>query len=140
YEEGHIPGALYLDHERQLAAPKSGRNGRHPLPALQDFSQLMQDHGLKTETQVGIYDASAGMSASHLWWMLRWLGHDKVAVLDGGWQAWVAAGGLVEAVNRSVGVTAAPRQDADGDRQPAMPVVVANTALANLSVPTYTIV
>lgn len=97
YDEGHIPGAIYLDHEKQLAAPRTGKNGRHPLPKPEDFSALMQAHGLRPESKVVAYDASGGMFASHLWWMLRWIGHENVAVLDGGWQAWLAGGGQVEA-------------------------------------------
>ncbi|MEE9938704.1 MAG: sulfurtransferase [Achromobacter xylosoxidans] len=92
YAAGHIPGARYLDHETELAAPRTGRNGRHPLPDRGQFGALMAAHGVTPETLVVAYDASGGMYAAHLWWMLRWLGHDRVAVLDGGWQAWQAAG------------------------------------------------
>ncbi|QQB34810.1 sulfurtransferase [Achromobacter deleyi] len=92
YAAGHIPGARYLDHETELAAPRTGRNGRHPLPDRGQFGALMAAHGVTPQTLVVAYDASGGMYAAHLWWMLRWLGHDRVAVLDGGWQAWQAAG------------------------------------------------
>jgi len=92
YEAGHIPGARYLDHETELAAPRTGTNGRHPLPSREAFGALMAAHGVTPRTLVVAYDASGGMYAAHLWWMLRWLGHGQVAVLDGGWQAWVAAG------------------------------------------------
>ncbi|MGE8614071.1 Putative thiosulfate sulfurtransferase SseB [Achromobacter veterisilvae] len=92
YEAGHIPGARYLDHETELAAARTGRNGRHPLPSRAAFGALMAAHGVTPETLVVAYDASGGMYAAHLWWMLRWLGHGQVAVLDGGWQAWTAAG------------------------------------------------
>ncbi|CAB3891627.1 Putative thiosulfate sulfurtransferase SseB [Achromobacter aegrifaciens] len=92
YDAGHIPGARYLDHETELAAVRTGKNGRHPLPSRAAFGALMVAHGVTPKTLVVAYDASGGMYAAHLWWMLRWLGHDQVAVLDGGWQAWTAAG------------------------------------------------
>src|SRR3546814_9516368 len=88
YEQGHIPGALFLDHEAQLSAPKTGSNGRHPLPDRSDFSVLMRLQGLTRQSQVVVYDGGNSMFASHLWWMLRWLGHENVAILDGGWPAW----------------------------------------------------
>ncbi|WP_251877208.1 sulfurtransferase [Achromobacter sp. Marseille-Q4954] len=92
YDAGHIPGARYLDHETELSAARTGKNGRHPLPSRGAFGALMAAHGVTPKTLVVAYDASGGMYAAHLWWMLRWLGHDQVAVLDGGWQAWTAAG------------------------------------------------
>lgn len=84
YAAGHIPGARYLDHETELAATRTGKNGRHPLPDRAEFGALMAAHGVTPQTLVVAYDASGGMYAAHLWWMLRWLGHDQVAVLDGG--------------------------------------------------------
>ena len=101
YESGHVPGALYLDHETQLCALKTGRNGRHPLPDRADFAALMRAQGLTARTDVVVYDAGNAMFAAHLWWMLRWLGHESVAVLDGGWAAWQAAGGAVETGTRA---------------------------------------
>lgn len=92
YDAGHIPGARYLDHETELSAARTGKNGRHPLPSRAAFGALMAAHGVTPKTLVVAYDGSGGMYAAHLWWMLRWLGHDQVAVLDGGWQAWTAAG------------------------------------------------
>ncbi len=106
----HIPGAHYLDHETQLAAARTGTNGRHPLPTRQAFATLMREHGVTPDTRVVIYDASGGMFSAHLWWMLRWLGHDRAQVLDGGWQAWQAGGhateeGAAEPVAASAGVS-----------------------------------
>jgi thiosulfate/3-mercaptopyruvate sulfurtransferase len=92
YDAGHIPGARYLDHETELAAARTGKNGRHPLPSRAAFGALIAAHRVTPKTRVVAYEASGGMYAAHLWWMLRWLGHDQVAVLDGGWQAWTAAG------------------------------------------------
>ena len=84
----HIPGAHYLHLDRDLSAAKTGRNGRHPLPDRTVFAQLMARFGLTADTQVVAYDAQGSMYAARLWWMLRWLGHAGVAVLDGGLQAW----------------------------------------------------
>lgn len=96
YQAGHIPGAYFLDNENQLAAAKTGRNGRHPLPEPLDFAALVAAYGVSERSPVVVYDASGGMFAAHLWWMLRWIGHNDVRVLDGGWQAWEAAGQPVE--------------------------------------------
>lgn len=90
YEQSHIPGARYLDHEKELSAARTGTNGRHPLPAREDVAALMAAHGVTPQSLVVAYDASGGMFAAHLWWMLRWIGHERVVVLDGGWQAWTA--------------------------------------------------
>jgi thiosulfate/3-mercaptopyruvate sulfurtransferase len=93
FAQGHIPGARYAHLDRDLSGTKTGRNGRHPLPSLAAFEQTVQGWGLHTTTRVVVYDASGGMFAARLWWMLRWAGHDAVQVLDGGWPAWLAAGG-----------------------------------------------
>lgn len=137
YEQGHVPGAFYLDHERQLSGLKTGGNGRHPLPPLSEFAALMRVHGLTPATQVVVYDGGNSMFAAHLWWMLRWLGHDKVAVLDGGWQAWLEAGGQVQTqVNQAPGQTGAP-QAAVGELKAAMPMVDAKAVEANLLQPQF---
>ena len=95
YARTHLPGAHYLHLDGDLSAAKTGRNGRHPLPERELFARLMASKGLRTGIQVVAYDAQGGMYAARLWWMLRWLGHEQVAVLDGGMQAWAAAGGTV---------------------------------------------
>ena len=97
FGEGHIPGARFLNHETELSAPRTGKNGRHPLPAPGHLAGLLAAHGVAPDTLVVAYDASGGQYAAHLWWMLRWIGHGKVAVLDGGWPAWSAAGLATEA-------------------------------------------
>jgi thiosulfate/3-mercaptopyruvate sulfurtransferase len=96
YVAGHIPGAVFLHCDRDLSAPMDGRNGRHPLPDPQRLAARLGALGIGPETQVVAYDDSQGMIASRLWWLLRWLGHDRVAVLDGGFQAWQAAGGQLD--------------------------------------------
>lgn len=92
YESGHIQGARYVHLEKSLSAEKTGRNGRHPLPSREVFAETMAAEGLETDTQVVAYDNAGGMYAARLWWMLRWAGHQAVAVLDGGIVAWKAAG------------------------------------------------
>lgn len=90
FEAGHIPGARFIDLTTELSAP-AGSNGRHPLPARDRFGATMRSHGLRTEQQVVVYDSSANAWAPRLWWLLRWIGHANVAVLDGGLAAWTAA-------------------------------------------------
>jgi thiosulfate/3-mercaptopyruvate sulfurtransferase len=89
YDAGHIPGAIFFDMESDLAGPGGGR---HPLPAAAEFAELLGARGIGSEHLVVAYDDAAGAAAARLWWMLRSLGHESVAVLDGGVQAWVASG------------------------------------------------
>lgn len=88
YESAHIPGAIYVDLDRHLAGTKTGTNGRHPLPAPADLARTLGELGIGPGMQVVAYDNDSGMFASRLWWMLKWLGHDAVAVLDGGFAKW----------------------------------------------------
>jgi thiosulfate/3-mercaptopyruvate sulfurtransferase len=92
YAESHIPGARFVHLDEDLSAPKTGKNGRHPLPDPDKLVRRLGELGIDGSKQVVAYDASGGPYAARLWWMLRWLGHDAVAVLDGGWKAWLAAG------------------------------------------------
>jgi thiosulfate/3-mercaptopyruvate sulfurtransferase len=91
YRESHIPGARFVHLDEDLSAPKTGRNGRHPLPDPGTFARRLGDLGIDNAKQVVAYDASGGPYAARLWWMLHWLGHDAAAVLDGGWNAWLDA-------------------------------------------------
>lgn len=93
YAEGHLPGAAFLHVDRDLSAPMTGTNGRHPLPEPATFAALLASLGAKEDTLIVAYDASGGMMASRLWWMCRWIGHLKCAVLDGGLQNWLAQDG-----------------------------------------------
>ena len=93
YAEGHIPGAVFLHCDCDLSGAMCGTNGRHPLPVPEALAARFGAIGISAETQVVIYDDAQGMIAGRLWWLLRWLGHGKIAVLDGGLQAWLAAGG-----------------------------------------------
>jgi thiosulfate/3-mercaptopyruvate sulfurtransferase len=92
YAKAHVPGAHFLHLDRDLAAPPTGKNGRHPLPEPQAFMRKLGAAGVDTSKQVVAYDAKISVYASRLWWMLRWLGHDKVAVLDGGYAKWTKEG------------------------------------------------
>lgn len=92
YRRSHLPGAYFLDAAEDLAAPLTGTNGRHPLPDADVFAQRLARAGVDSTKQVVAYDAQAAIFASRLWWMLRWLGHDAAAVLDGGWIKWLSEG------------------------------------------------
>ena len=92
YREGHIPGARYVSLDADLSGPKIGTTGRHPLPDPSTAAAAFGRLGIGNDTQVVVYDADAGSFAARVWWMLRWLGHDQVAVLDGGLSAWTRAG------------------------------------------------
>src|SRR5689334_9878304 len=95
YREAHIPGARYAHLDRHLSGAKTGKNGRHPLPDIDQMIRNFSDLGISHGMQVVAYDADNGMYAARLWWMLRWLGHDSVAVLDGGLARWQREGHAV---------------------------------------------
>ena len=103
YQAGHIPQAVYAHLDRDLSAPITPDSGRHPLPPPQRFAATLSAWGLTPRTQVVAYDADNGAYAARLWWLLRWALHDAVAVLDGGFKAWIAGGGEV--------ATAVPRRE-----------------------------
>lgn len=92
YDAGHLPGAAYVHLEDTLSGPKTGTNGRHPLPDPGAMAQALAALGVGGDTQVVAYDNAGGMYAARLWWLLRWIGHHAVAVLDGGMGAWTQAG------------------------------------------------
>ena len=92
YAAGHVPGAYFLHVDEDLSGPKSGTNGRHPLPDPAVFAAKMNERGLAPGKQVVVYDDLGGNFAVRLWWMLKWLGHDRVAILDGEWPQWEKEG------------------------------------------------
>ena len=92
YAAGHIPHAIYAHLDRDLAAPIAPATGRHPLPQPEQFAATLTRWGMTPSTQVVAYDADNAAYAARLWWLLRWVGHPTVAVLDGGFKAWTAAG------------------------------------------------
>ena len=93
YGEGHVPGAVYAHLDDDLSGPIiRGETGRHPLPSVERAVEVFSRFGIDGSVQVAVYDGAGGSVAGRVWWMLRWLGHDAVAVLDGGWPAWTGAG------------------------------------------------
>jgi thiosulfate/3-mercaptopyruvate sulfurtransferase len=90
YRVSHVPGAFYAHLDRDLSSPITPDSGRHPLPDIDGLLNWLGRLGIGSETQVVAYDDSGATMAVRLWWLLRWLGHDRVAVLDGGWQQWLA--------------------------------------------------
>jgi thiosulfate/3-mercaptopyruvate sulfurtransferase len=88
YAKGHIPGAIYVDLEKDLSGTKTGTNGRHPLPSPDDWAKTRQRLGIAPDSHVIAYDSQGSAFASRLWWMLRAIGHGKVQVLDGSLESW----------------------------------------------------
>lgn len=131
YADGHLPQAHYAHLERHLSGAKTGHNGRHPLPSREDFAQTLGRWGVVPGVQVVAYDNHALPYAARAWWMLRWMGHAEVAVLDGGRAAWQrAGGGLVS--EQPTSPAAAPYPTA---ALPAMPSISAGGLLALLGQP-----
>ncbi|MBX3618688.1 MAG: sulfurtransferase [Rhizobacter sp.] len=127
YAQAHLPGARYVHLDRDLSAPKTGRNGRHPLRTREAYAQWMGEAGVAPGTPVVVYDRQAGMFAVRAWWVLRWMGHAEVALLDGGLAAWQQAGGPLTA---DVPVPrAAPTYPT---RPPALPMLEASELLSRL--------
>ena len=96
YLDAHIPGAMYVDLDQDLAAPVTADTGRHPLPDAGAMARTFGGLGINETTQVVVYDAAGGALAARAWWLLRWLGHERVALLDGGFPAWLGEGLPVE--------------------------------------------
>ena len=131
WRDGHLPGALYVHLDKDLAGSKhdaAGRfRGRHPLPEREAFARRLGELGITPRTAVVCYDGQGGMYASRAWWMLRWMGHADVAVLDGGIAAWREAGGAMSTD------PAAPRAAAPYPAgAAAMPTIEAADLLARL--------
>ncbi|MGQ0429115.1 MAG: sulfurtransferase [Gammaproteobacteria bacterium] len=131
YRAGHIPGAIHADLERDLSAPVTAATGRHPLPPVAALEQTFSQFGIATRTQVVVYDAGSGAYASRLWWMLRFLGHDAVAVLDGGFATWTEEGRpvSVELPGRAPARFAARPRQAMLLEAPAIPAALARGEL-----------
>ncbi|ACQ81313.1 Rhodanese domain protein [Beutenbergia cavernae DSM 12333] len=96
YSAGHLPGAVYVDLEHELAGPGSPEAGRHPLPTLADLQAAARSWGVDDGADVVVYDDAGGTAAARAWWLLRWGGHPSVRILDGGLAAWARVGGILE--------------------------------------------
>ncbi len=92
YEQAHIPGAHYIHMEEELSGKITSQTGRHPLPRIEDFQRTLRMKGLENDMQIVVYDDMCGMFAARLWWMMKWVGHENVALLNGGIQAWEKSG------------------------------------------------
>jgi thiosulfate/3-mercaptopyruvate sulfurtransferase len=112
YLAAHIPGAVYASLNEDLAGERTGQNGRHPLPSIDALARTFARFGIDRSTQVVVYDQDAGLYASRVWWSLRYLGHDAVALLDGGWTRWMREGRPARSgneVRQPAAFVAAPR-------------------------------
>lgn len=92
YDYAHLPGAVYFDLDKDLSSPPAEHGGRHPLPDMAAFAGKLEAAGISNSSFVVVYDDQANLFAGRLWWLLRYAGHDKVAILDGGLSAWLEAG------------------------------------------------
>ena len=128
YAESHIPGAVFLHCDRDLSGSLTGANGRHPWPERDRLVARLGEAGIGPQTQVVVYDDAQGMIAGRLWVLLRWLGHERVALLDGGLQAWQAAGGAMTALPPGVRAAAFKAKEGAGP-------VTANDVLERLDTP-----
>jgi len=130
YAAGHLPNAVFADIETVLSGAKRGPDGvflgRHPLPEKEALAEALRAFGMDDDTQVVAYDAHGGMFAARLWWLLRWLGHEAVAVLDGGMPAWQALG---RPLSTEVPVK---RRGSLGIRAPFVPTVTVREVMDNL--------
>jgi len=138
YAAGHLPGAVFADMETELSGPKRGEDGvfkgRHPLPSKAALVEALRSWGVNAGTQVVAYDAHGGMYAARLWWLLRWLGHEAAAVLDGGLPAWEAIGQPVVTE-----VVARPRGAIEAGA-PFVPTVTVTEVLENIESAKRTVV
>jgi thiosulfate/3-mercaptopyruvate sulfurtransferase len=138
YAEGHIQNALFASVDHDLSGPKTDADGvfrgRHPLPDRNLLVETLRRWGVNSDSQVVAYDAADGMYAARLWWLLRWIGHPSVAVLDGGLAAWQAQGlPLVTPVHT-------PAHGSINERPTLSWIVSADDVLANLETPTMTVI
>lgn len=127
FAEAHLPGAQYVHLDRDLSGAKTGRNGRHPLRSRADYAAWMGRAGITPQRDVVVYDRQSGMFAVRAWWVLRWMGHEKVNLLDGGLQAWQQAGGTLTAE-----IAAPTPVEAYPQRAPALQTVDADALQARL--------
>ncbi len=114
YAAGHIPGAIFVSIDDDLSGTKTGKNGRHPLPSPEGFAATLGAIGISNASKVVIYDQGSTTYVGRLWWMLRWVGHDNVFVLDGGFAKWEKEGHATETSANALAATtyaASPRDE-----------------------------
>lgn len=134
YARGHIPGAQFLHLDRDLSGPMTGTNGRHPLPDPGVLAGTLSRHGIDGDTQVVAYDNEGGIFAARLWWLLRWLGHANVAILDGGLAAWKRAKlPLEDSVPRFESAAFVPRTGLLGNAPVGVDYVVSHLGAADMT-------
>ena len=134
YAEGHIPGAHFIHLDEDLSGKKTGMNGRHPLPDVDAFAKKMGRIGIDGSKHVIAYDDAGGPYASRLWWLLHWLGHDNVSLLDGGINQWIAEGRAIDRVTPSAKPASFIAKQKNGM------TVDANFILANIKQPVAVVV
>jgi thiosulfate/3-mercaptopyruvate sulfurtransferase len=105
YAASHIPGAIFMSIDDDLAAQKNGKNGRHPLPTPDAFAKTLGTKGIGNTSKVVVYDQGSAMFVGRLWWMLKWLGHDNVFILDGGFAQWQKENRAVESTTNTRAAT-----------------------------------
>lgn len=137
YNQSHIPGAYFLDNEAELVGTPTGDNGRHPLPNLADFVALLKQYGVKESSQVIVYDAQQSVMAARAWWMIRWAGHQQVRILDGGFQAWLDAGGVTDT---HIELPAVPFSRHVTEQTPALKTVTADQIQAQFAQNNYVLI
>ena len=115
YREGHLPRAHFVSVDHDLSGPKTGTNGRHPLPLPAVFMDFLAAHGVSNESKIVAYDDVGGLYAARLWWMARWVGLSQVSLLDGGFSKWIAEGRPTTTV-----VPAAERAQLAGHADPSL--------------------
>lgn len=144
YAQAHIPGAIRANLDRHLSAAKSATNaasgGRHPLPSREDFARWVDSTGLTPTLQAVVYDRQGVNYCGRLWWMLKWMGHESVAVLDGGLQAWQALGGSTETLASTPATPLSP-SETNRPLAPALSRLIATETIANqLPNPSLTVI
>ena len=136
WRAGHLPGARHAHLDRDLSAAKSARGpiegGRHPLPSPAAWAARVAAWGIGPNTRVVVYDDQGGSYAARAWWMFRWIGHEAVAVLDGGKGAWCAAGGALETADEAAAPVSVPAPDSAKDPATALATIDAPTLASRL--------
>jgi thiosulfate/3-mercaptopyruvate sulfurtransferase len=140
YLHAHVPGARYADLNRDLSAPITPSSGRHPLPGAADFAATLDRLGVGRTTQVVAYDDCGGAFAARAWWLLRWAGHQAIAVLDGDIKAWIGSGGALESGEAKPQPSATVGRDRRSPQVDAAAVIDAAEVEARLTDPSFLLI